>query len=104
MKDGYELVSEALNLLNNVYGAMHPEICTCLRLLARLNYIMGDYAEAMAQQQKAVLMSERVFGIDHPNTITEYVCFFVTMVVPNICSSGNLSKDCLILLHLSVLI
>ena len=25
-KDGYELISEALNLLNNVYGAMHPEI------------------------------------------------------------------------------
>jgi protein TIF31 len=27
----------------------------------------------MAYQQKAVLMSERVNGIDHPYTITEYV-------------------------------
>ena len=26
IQDGYELISEALNLLNNVYGAMHPEI------------------------------------------------------------------------------
>nr|CAD7587604.1 unnamed protein product [Timema genevievae] len=72
LKDGYELISEALNLLNNVYGAMHPEIAQCLRMLARLNYIMGDHAEAMAYQQKAVLMSERVNGIDHPYTITEY--------------------------------
>lgn len=24
---------------------MHVEICACLRLLARLHYIMGDYAE-----------------------------------------------------------
>lgn len=24
---------------------MHVEICACLRLLARLNYIMGDYSE-----------------------------------------------------------
>ena len=24
LKEGYELISEALNLLNNVYGAMHP--------------------------------------------------------------------------------
>ncbi|XP_064460809.1 clustered mitochondria protein homolog [Ornithodoros turicata] len=72
LREGYELVSEALNLMNNVYGAMHPEIAQCLRLLARLNYIMGDYAEAMAYQQKAVLMSERVNGIDHPHTITEY--------------------------------
>lgn len=73
LKEGYELISEALNLLNNVYGAMHPEIAQCLRMLARLNYIMGDYSEAMACQQKAVLMSEKVSGIDHPYTITEYV-------------------------------
>ncbi|RWS13928.1 hypothetical protein B4U79_14102 [Dinothrombium tinctorium] len=72
LKDGYELISEALNLLNNVYGAMHPEIAQCLRMLARLNYIMGDYVEAMSCQQKAVLMSEKVNGIDHPYTITEY--------------------------------
>ncbi|XP_063595519.1 clustered mitochondria protein homolog [Penaeus indicus] len=72
LKDGYDLISEALSLLNNVYGAMHPEIAQCLRMLARLNYIMGDYVEAMSYQQKAVLMSERVNGIDHPYTITEY--------------------------------
>ncbi|XP_014288289.1 clustered mitochondria protein homolog isoform X1 [Halyomorpha halys] len=72
LKEGYELINEALNLLNNVYGAMHPEIAQCLRMLARLNYIMGDHAEAMGIQQKAVLMSERVNGIDHPYTITEY--------------------------------
>ncbi|XP_053205036.1 clustered mitochondria protein homolog [Panonychus citri] len=72
LKEGYELISEALNLLNNVYGAMHPEIAQCLRMLARLNYIMGDHSEAMACQQKAVLMSEKVNGIDHPSTITEY--------------------------------
>lgn len=75
LKEGYELISEALNLLNNVYGAMHPEIAQCLRMLARLNYIMGEHVEAMAYQQKAVLMSERVNGIDHPYTITEYVRF-----------------------------
>lgn len=73
IQEGYELTCEALNLLNNVYGAMHPEIAACSRLLARLNYIMGDFGEAMLYQQRAVLMSERALGIDHPNTITEYV-------------------------------
>ncbi|CAG0889278.1 unnamed protein product [Cyprideis torosa] len=72
LKEGYDLVTEALSLLNNVYGAMHPEIAQCLRMVARLNYITGDYMEAMAFQQKAVLMSERVNGVDHPQTITEY--------------------------------
>ena len=72
LKDGYELISEALALLNNVYGAMHPEIAQCLRMLARLNYIMGEFAEALSLQQKATLMSERVLGIDHPYTLAEY--------------------------------
>ncbi|XP_059609117.1 clustered mitochondria protein homolog isoform X2 [Phlebotomus argentipes] len=71
-KEGYELISEALNLLNNVYGALHPENAQCLRMLARLSYIMGDPQEALTIQQRAVLMSERVNGIDHPYTISEY--------------------------------
>ncbi|KAK7087364.1 clustered mitochondria protein homolog [Littorina saxatilis] len=87
LREGYELISEALNLLNNVYGAMHSEIAACLRLLARLNYIMGDYPEAMSFQQRAVLMSERVLGVDHPNTITEYAHLalycFANNQVPN---------------------
>lgn len=72
-KEGFELISEALNLLNNVYGAMHSENSQCLRMLARLSYIMGDPQEALAIQQRAVLMSERVNGIDHPFTVSEYV-------------------------------
>lgn len=46
-REGYELLSESLNLLNNVYGAMHPDIALCLRSLARLNYVMGEHADAM---------------------------------------------------------
>ena len=101
MKDGYELINEALNLLNNVYGAMHPEIAQCLRMLARLNYIMGEHSEAMAYQQKAVLMSERVNGIDHPYTITEYThlalyCFAnsqISMVSTDVSAFSHIFED-----------
>jgi protein TIF31 len=72
LKEGYELISEAYNLLTNVYGALHPEICMCLRLLSRLNYILGDFNEAMCTQHKAVMMCERLYGVDHSQTITEY--------------------------------
>jgi protein TIF31 len=72
LKEGFELISESYNLLTNVYGALHPEICMCLRLLSRLNYILGDYAEALSTQHKAVMMCERLFGVDHSQTITEY--------------------------------
>lgn len=73
MKEGYDLISESLNLLNNVYGALHPECVQVMRMLARLSYIMGDAQEAMNVQQRAVLMSERVHGVDHQYTISEYV-------------------------------
>lgn len=72
LKEGFELISEAYNLLTNVYGALHPEICMCLRLLSRLNYILGDYNEALCTQHKAVMMCERLYGVDHSQTITEY--------------------------------
>lgn len=72
LKEGYELISEAYNLLTNVYGALHPEICMCLRLLSRLNYILGDFGEALNTQHKAVMMCERLFGVDHSQVITEY--------------------------------
>ncbi|VVC89605.1 unnamed protein product [Leptidea sinapis] len=72
VSEGHELIAEALNLLNNVYGAMHGEIAQCLRMVARLCYVTGEHRGAMTYQQKAVLMSERVNGIDHPYTITEY--------------------------------
>ena len=57
LREGYELISEALNLLNNVYGAMHPEIAACARLLARLNYIMGDYPEVSVASPHLCLYS-----------------------------------------------
>ena len=52
-------------------------------MLARLNYIMCDHQEALQYQQKAVLMSERVNGIDHPYTIAEYVSSAATTPSPN---------------------
>lgn len=55
LKEGCELINEALNLFNNVYGAMHVEICSCLRLLARLNYILGDHPEVGTDVQRFLL-------------------------------------------------
>ncbi|MXQ84647.1 hypothetical protein E5288_WYG020877 [Bos mutus] len=68
LKEGCELINEALNLFNNVYGAMHTG-CGAVP--------PGDdsphLSQALSNQQKAVLMSERVMGIEHPNTIQEYL-------------------------------
>ncbi|KAM9846424.1 clustered mitochondria protein homolog [Aulostomus maculatus] len=72
LKEGHELISQALTLFSSVCGVLHEDVCMCLRLLGRLSYILGDNADALSRQEKAVLCSERTQGIDHPQTIHDY--------------------------------
>jgi len=74
LKEGCELINEALNLFNNVYGAMHVEICACLRLLARLNYIMGDYSEVSRVSGRVDRSSPCLLAQVHSICVT---CFWV---------------------------
>ncbi|VDM62406.1 unnamed protein product [Angiostrongylus costaricensis] len=73
LREAYEYIAESVNLMSSVYGSMHGELAQALRMLARLAYILGDLAEAVAQQYRATLMSERCNGIDNAYTIIEYV-------------------------------
>uniref|UniRef100_A0A673BTG2 Clustered mitochondria (cluA/CLU1) homolog b n=1 Tax=Sphaeramia orbicularis TaxID=375764 RepID=A0A673BTG2_9TELE len=72
LKDGFELISQAMTLFSSICGVLHEDVSTCLRLLGRLSYILGDYADALSHQEKTVMSSERVQGIDHPQTIQDY--------------------------------
>ncbi|TKR64461.1 hypothetical protein L596_024988 [Steinernema carpocapsae] len=73
LRDGYEHVAEALNLMNSVYGSLHEDMAACLRVLARIAYILGEPGEAFVHQHKAVFTSERCLGLDHAQTITDYI-------------------------------
>eukprot|EP00079_Xenopus_tropicalis_P008751 XP_002932134.2 PREDICTED: clustered mitochondria protein homolog [Xenopus tropicalis] len=73
LKQAAILLNEALVHFNSVYGAVHPEIAVCLRVLARVKFLLGDIAEALDNQQKAVIMTERTMGYDHTTTIQDYV-------------------------------
>ncbi|KAM3938791.1 clustered mitochondria protein homolog isoform 1-T1 [Leptodactylus fuscus] len=73
LKEGVVLLNEALVQFNSVYGAIHPDIATCLRLLARVKFILGDVAEALDNQQKAVIMAERTLGYDSSTAVQDYV-------------------------------
>uniref|UniRef100_A0A914DXN8 Clustered mitochondria protein homolog n=1 Tax=Acrobeloides nanus TaxID=290746 RepID=A0A914DXN8_9BILA len=73
LRMGYDLISESLGLMNNIYGAVHPDMVQCMRLLGRLAYVFSDTSEALNQQHKATLISERCNGLDHTQTIMEYI-------------------------------
>lgn len=73
---GYELMLQAHNMMNNIYGPLHPDLSLCLRFLARSSFVMGNVSEALAQQHKALIINERCHGIDNNETVFDYVSFF----------------------------
>lgn len=73
--EGFDLINEALNLLNNVYGALHVEIEACTHLLARLNYIMGDYAEVYVYTVHATLFILPLASIYNLTTTGPLQCY-----------------------------
>ncbi|XP_069615033.1 clustered mitochondria protein homolog [Ranitomeya imitator] len=75
LNEGVVLLNEALVQFNSVYGAIHPDIAMCLRLLARVKFILGDITEALDNQQKAVIMAERTLGYDSSIAVQDYVLF-----------------------------
>uniref|UniRef100_A0A9J7Y4A2 Si:ch211-166a6.5 n=1 Tax=Cyprinus carpio carpio TaxID=630221 RepID=A0A9J7Y4A2_CYPCA len=80
LEQAYEQLKEATYLFGRVCDDLHPEACRCLSLLARVAYVQGHPAEARSVQLRVVVISERVLGFDHPNTIQQYVLLAVYLL------------------------
>ncbi|XP_068422909.1 clustered mitochondria protein homolog [Clinocottus analis] len=72
LDQAHENLKEATYLFGRVCDDLHIEACYCHSLLAKVAFVQGKPAEARSVQMKAVVISERVLGFDHPNTIHQY--------------------------------
>jgi protein TIF31 len=73
MKQGLELMKEAVTILEQVRGPIHHHTA---RALSQLSIFLGktiNLEDAIFYQKKAVIAYERCFGIDDPGTIQQYV-------------------------------
>lgn len=77
MEQAYVRLKEAAYLFGRVCDDLNAEACSCLSLMARVAYLQGQPTEARSVQLKAVVISERVLGFDHPNTIQQYALLAV---------------------------
>lgn len=68
LKDGYELINQALTLFSSVCGVLHEDVCMCLRLLGRLSYILGDYADVNMVSIQFMTCYLLRFLKQHPHT------------------------------------
>ncbi|CAN9513275.1 unnamed protein product [Ophioblennius macclurei] len=74
-----ERLKEASYLFGRACDNLHPEACYCHSTMAKVSYMQKKTAEARSIQLKAVVISERVLGFDHPNTIQQYALLGVYM-------------------------
>mmetsp|Transcript_5797 Transcript_5797/g.11493 ORF Transcript_5797/g.11493 Transcript_5797/m.11493 type:complete len:566 (-) Transcript_5797:205-1902(-) len=65
----YAKLIEAQGILHQTYGPMHEQSAQCYTLLALVCYRAQDIPQAVEMQQKALLVYERILGIDHPDTV-----------------------------------
>lgn len=73
LHQGLELMKEAITILEQVRGPIHPHTARALSHLAVLIGKTANLEEAIFFQKKAVIAYERCFGIDDPGTLQQYV-------------------------------
>jgi protein TIF31 len=70
---GQELLLESLQLHEQIYGVLHPEVAKAYHTLSNLLFNLEDKVSALELAHKAVIVSERTLGVDHPDTILAYL-------------------------------
>ncbi|XP_061906811.1 clustered mitochondria protein homolog [Entelurus aequoreus] len=96
----YEQLKDAAYLFGRVCDDLHREACYCHSLLAKLAFLQGKSTEARSVQLRAVVISERVLGFDHPHTIYQYAFLAVYVYAGG---ETSLARKCLLRARLLLL-
>lgn len=70
---GQELLLESLSLHEQIYGVLHPEVARVYHALSNLLFNLEDKNAAVELAHKAVIVSERTLGVDHADTLLNYL-------------------------------
>ncbi|KAF2476871.1 uncharacterized protein BDR25DRAFT_41781 [Lindgomyces ingoldianus] len=70
---GQELLLESLSLHEQIYGVLHPEVARVYHTLSNLLYNLDEKNAAVELAHKAVIVSERTLGVDHADTVLNYL-------------------------------
>ncbi|KAL3103177.1 hypothetical protein niasHS_002363 [Heterodera schachtii] len=103
IRTGYDLMQQAHSMMNSIYGPLHPDLALCLRFMARMAYALNDFPDALTQQHRALLISERCNGIDHYETISDYINLahfsFANLCIPSALKLLYRARHLLLLAH-----
>jgi protein TIF31 len=68
-----DLLLESLSLHETIYGVLHPEVARVYHQLSNLLYTLEEKGPAVELAHKAVIISERTLGVDHAETVLNYL-------------------------------
>jgi hypothetical protein len=71
-----ELLQEALAILHQTCGPLHPQTANCYKTLAIVSYQLADLQGAISFQQKAVGIMEIVAGVYSVSLHKDFVHVF----------------------------
>ncbi len=69
----HDLLGEALAVIQQVHGPLHPDAASCESNLAMVLYSAQDLPSAIGHQMRALVINERVLGLDHHDTAHAYL-------------------------------
>ncbi|KAI8924202.1 clustered mitochondria-domain-containing protein [Entophlyctis helioformis] len=70
---GMDLYRESLAMYEQVFGPVHPDSGRLCASLAMAHFNDDEHDRALYYQQRAVIISERVHGVDSSETIQQYM-------------------------------
>lgn len=70
-----ELLMQSAGVQESIAGPVHRDIANCYQHISGIYTAEGDLQHAIMYQHRAIVLSERTLGLDHPLVAQEYVAF-----------------------------
>jgi protein TIF31 len=70
---GLELIMESLNLHDQIYGIIHPEVARMYLAISNVYFSLDDKPMAFDLARKSVIIAERTLGLDASETVLAYL-------------------------------
>jgi protein TIF31 len=70
---GLELIMESLNLHDQIYGIIHPEVARMYLAISNVYFSLDDKPMAFDLARKSVIIAERTLGLDANETVLAYL-------------------------------
>ena len=72
-KNGLQILKEAVSIYEQIYTPCHPETGRQFAKIAMHAFNCKDIAFAVELQRNSLIVAERTLGLDHPDTIQQYI-------------------------------